>query len=129
MKGSVVVLKKSVPLVLTVILSIGILSACTSKTTTTSLESTTIKIDMNEFSFSQKEIKVKQGEKIHFVLTNTGKYAHDVNSEELKIDKDVDPGNTEELDWTAPQKAGSYQIICDKPGHMDKGMKIAMTIE
>ncbi|SDO76313.1 Uncharacterized copper-binding protein, cupredoxin-like subfamily [Paenibacillus sp. yr247] len=131
-------LKKSVPLVLMVVLILGVLSACSSKTsndqpvsstTTASTDTTTVKIDMNEFSFSQNEIKVKQGEKIHFVLTNSGKYAHDINSEELKIDIDADPGKTTEADWTAPQKAGSYQIICDKPGHADKGMKMTLTIE
>jgi uncharacterized cupredoxin-like copper-binding protein len=131
-------LKKSVPIVLMVVLILGVLSACSSKTsneqpvsstTTASTDATTVKIDMNEFSFSQKEIKVKQGETIHIVLTNSGKLAHDINSQELNLDMDAEPGKTTETDWTAPQKAGSYQIICDKPGHADMGMKMTMTIE
>jgi uncharacterized cupredoxin-like copper-binding protein len=125
-------------IVLMIILSFGIMSACTSKksndqtvssTAASTSDATIIKIDLNDFSFSQNEINVKQNEKIHFVLTNTGKYAHDVNSNELKIEKDVDAGKTGELDWTAPQKAGSYQIICDKPGHAEKGMKLTLNIK
>jgi uncharacterized cupredoxin-like copper-binding protein len=41
----------------------------------------------------------------------------------------VDAGKTGELDWTAPKKAGSYEIICDKPGHADKGMKLTLNIK
>jgi uncharacterized cupredoxin-like copper-binding protein len=142
-------LKKSIHLVL-IVLILGVLSACSSKSSndqpvspittastastastapTTSTVATTVNIDMNEYSFSQKEIKVKQGETIHIVLTNSGKLAHDINSQELNLDMDAEPGKTTEADWTASQKAGSYQIICDKPGHADMGMKMTMTIE
>jgi uncharacterized cupredoxin-like copper-binding protein len=117
-------------------LAIGILTACSqmtgqadASTAASSSGTQTIKISMNEFSFSQKELTVNQGEKVHFVLTNSGAYPHDLNNKELSLDKDVDPGKTEEFDWMAPDKAGTFQVICDKPGHMDKGMSMTMTIK
>lgn len=92
-------------------------------------KSTEVKLDMNEFSYSMKEIKVHPGETIHFVLTNSGKVEHDINSEELNLDKDVEPGKTETFDWTAPAKTGTYPIICDKPGHKEKGMTLNLIVE
>lgn len=92
-------------------------------------QATEVKLDMNEFAYSMKEIKVHAGETVHFVLTNSGKIEHDINSEELNLDKDVEPGKTESFDWTAPTKAGTYQMICDKPGHKEKGMTLNLIVE
>jgi uncharacterized cupredoxin-like copper-binding protein len=125
--------KKAMTVMFVASLSIGVLSACSQKSgqadaSAAASSSQTIKITMNEFSFSQNEITVKKGEKVHFVLTNSGNYPHDMNAKEISLDKDVDPGKTEEFDWTAPDKAGTYKVICDKPGHMEKGMTMTMTI-
>ncbi|QHW31006.1 hypothetical protein GZH47_09175 [Paenibacillus rhizovicinus] len=119
-------------------LTLGMLTACSSESEPSAASgaasasetsgSQTIKLTLTEFSFSQKEITVKKGETVHFVLTNAGAYPHDINSEELALDKDVDPGQTAEFDWTAPDKAGTYQVICDKPGHMDKGMTMSLIV-
>ncbi|MGD8188651.1 cupredoxin domain-containing protein [Brevibacillus ginsengisoli] len=104
-------------------------TATSSSQTATSTQPHEIKLDMKEFSYSMPEIKVHAGEKIHFVLTNSGKVEHDINSEELKLDKDVAPGKTETLDWTAPSKPGTYPIICDKPGHKEQGMTFNLVVE
>jgi uncharacterized cupredoxin-like copper-binding protein len=125
-------LKKALTASLVACLVVAILSACSQKseqTLSTAMSSSqTIKVTMNEFSFSQKELTVKKGQTVHIVLTNSGQYPHDMNSTELSLDKDVDPGKTEEFDWTAPDKAGTFKVICDKPGHMDKGMFMTMII-
>ncbi|MFC5649731.1 cupredoxin domain-containing protein [Paenibacillus solisilvae] len=113
----------------------SVLAACSGKSSNTESTSTgtnspqSIKIDMNEFSFSVKQLTVNHGDTVHFILTNSGKFPHDINSEELKMDEDVDPGKTAEFDWTAPQKTGTYKVICDKPGHMDKGMFLSLIVK
>ena len=130
--------KKSSLWIFFVLLVMVILSAC-QKSTAPSTNAgtapnnagtpTAIKIDMNEYNYSPKEIKVKSGAKIHFVLTNSGKVPHDINNDALNLDKDVDPGKTEEYDWTAPTKLGTYPIICDKPGHKEAGMTMNLIVD
>lgn len=142
-------MKNRIVLLSTCLVITGIISACSTQSTNSSSQAsspttqaatsnsqtatsdqpTEVKIDMNEFSYSTGDIKVKAGEKIHFVLTNSGKVEHDINSDELKLDKDVQPGKTETLDWTAPSKTGTYQLICDKPGHKEKGMTLNLIVE
>ncbi|NBD25701.1 cupredoxin domain-containing protein [Paenibacillus glycinis] len=130
--------KKLVRTCLVAVALTGVLSACSGKTNDTEATSgnasagassaQTVKIDMNEFSFSLAEVTVKHGDTVHFVLSNTGTVPHDMNSEELKLDQDVDPGKTAEFDWTAPDKTGTYKVICDKPNHMEQGMTMNLIV-
>lgn len=144
-------MKKASVLILPSLLAVGLLSACSTPqsnatakpaqqavaSTTSQAQSSTsqqstnpneVKLNMNEFSFSPNLINVKAGEKVHFVLTNSGKVGHDINNNQLKLDKDVDPGKTVTYDWTTPSNPGSYQIICDVPGHKEQGMKLTFNI-
>lgn len=144
-------MKKAIAFILPSLLVVGFLSACStpqsSATTkpaqqavdsaTSQAQSTTsqqatgtkeVKLSMNEYSYSPNVINLKAGEKVHFILTNTGKVGHDINNNQLKLDKDVDPGKTVTYDWTAPTSPGNYQVICDVPGHKELGMKLTLDI-
>jgi heme/copper-type cytochrome/quinol oxidase subunit 2 len=88
-----------------------------------------VEIEMNEFNFSKKEIIVKKGENIHFILQNSGIVDHNFHNNEFKLNKDVYPGLFEDFYWTVPNKTGTYTIFCDQSRHKEKGMTMKLIIE
>jgi uncharacterized cupredoxin-like copper-binding protein len=105
--------------------------------------SRTIELDASdEMRFSKKEIKIRQGETIRFVITNIGKVRHEfslgtkqelvehyelmkkfpdmVHEEANKVT--IDPGQKGEVVWKFT-KSGVVDFACLHPGHYDAGMK------
>ena len=91
--------------------------------------------------FTPSSIKVKRGETIKFVLTNTGQMKHEMVLGTIKELKEhaalmlkfpdmehadpnmvtVEPGKTGELVWRFT-KAGTFDFACLQPGHFEAGM-------
>lgn len=105
--------------------------------------SRTIKVDMTDsMRFSTPDIRVKQGETIRFVATNSGKVKHEMvlgTEKELKEHYEVmkknpemehadanmvsvAPGKSGEIIWQFT-RAGKVDFACLQPGHYDAGMK------
>ena len=102
----------------------------------------TIKIDMSDaMRFSPSEIQVRRGERVRFVVTNSGKTMHEMvlgTLDELKkhgelmkkfptMEHDephmlhVAPGKSGDMGWQFT-KAGDFYFGCLIPGHFDAGM-------
>jgi uncharacterized cupredoxin-like copper-binding protein len=102
----------------------------------------TIRIDMNDaMRFAPMEIKVRQGETVRFIVTNSGKLMHEMvlgTMDELKqhgelmkqhpgMEHDepymvhVAPGKNEEMVWQFTQP-GEFHYGCLIPGHFEAGM-------
>ncbi|WP_018608695.1 cupredoxin domain-containing protein [Uliginosibacterium gangwonense] len=102
-----------------------------------------VKIDMTDnMRFSPADIKVKAGETVRFVVTNTGKIRHEMvigAAAELKEHSElmkkfprmehsepnmvtVAPGGSSEIVWTFA-RAGRVDFACLQPGHFDAGMR------
>ena len=111
--------------------------------------SRTIKINaLDTMRFNIKNIQVKSGETIRFVVTNTGKTNHEfaigTREEQLEHAKmmasmpdmkheegnvlSLEPGETRELIWQFG-KAGDVEIACHLPGHYDAGMKAEVIVK
>ena len=103
----------------------------------------TIAVDMaDSMRFSPSEIRIRQGETVNFVVTNSGKLMHEMvigTKQELEkhaelmkkhpgMEHDepymahVKPGSKERLSWTFT-KAGTFMYGCLIPGHWESGMK------
>jgi uncharacterized cupredoxin-like copper-binding protein len=105
--------------------------------------SRTIELDASdEMRFSKKDLKVRKGETIRFVITNVGKVRHEfslgtkqeliehyelmkkfpdmVHEEANKVT--IDPGQKGEVVWKFT-KPGVVDFACLHPGHYDAGMK------
>lgn len=105
--------------------------------------SRTIALDASdEMRFSKKDIKVRKGETIRFVITNIGQVRHEfslgtkqelvehyalmkkfpdmVHEEANKVT--IEPGQTGEVVWKFT-KPGVVDFACLHPGHFDAGMK------
>ncbi len=91
-----------------------------------------VNIVLKEWSIEPSNIEVKAG-KVKFVVTNQGKYPHDIafnidgmgDASKLKPFKTADNPQTLELDL----KPGTYNMICDVPGHADHGMKGTLVVK
>lgn len=84
----------------------------------------------NEYVFEPKQISVRSGERIEFLLRNEGKEEHEFEGETIGLEEVVVPAGKERaVAWMAPQKTGVYEIVCDLPGHREKGMVMAVEVK
>lgn len=90
-----------------------------------------IKVTMTEFKFDPSAISAKSG-KVTFFLVNSGTVAHDLvvlgpDGKRIAGSELVQAGNSSAftIDNLA---AGSYQVVCDQPGHEQAGMKGTLTV-
>jgi len=102
----------------------------------------TIRIDMSDaMRFTPADIEVRRGERVRFVVTNSGKIMHEMvlgTLDELKkhgelmkkfpgMEHDephmlhVKPGASGEMGWQFT-RAGEFHYGCLIPGHFDNGM-------
>jgi uncharacterized cupredoxin-like copper-binding protein len=103
----------------------------------------TIKIGMTDaMRFNPSSIKVKRGETVRFIVTNSGKLKHEMvlgsisdlkrhaelmrkNPEMEHADENmvsVEPGKSGELTWKFTA-SGKVDFACLQPGHFEAGMK------
>lgn len=108
----------------------------------------TVAVDMADtMRFNPAEIRVKAGETVKFVVTNSGKMLHEMVLGTEKALKDhaalmskfpgmehdepymahVKPGSKEEITWTF-NRAGNFVYGCLVPGHWEAGMKGRVTV-
>lgn len=106
----------------------------------------TITITATEIAFDVKNITVKAGETVRFVIINKGEQPHELSigsademaeHRQMMVDMagmnmsemhhgegnsvSTEPGETKELIWQFG-KAGSYEFSCNYPGHSEIGM-------
>lgn len=103
--------------------------------------------DDGEMIFEPKQLDIKKGETIRFVVKNEGEQEHEFvldtfeNVQEHKalmekfpeMEHDdpnairLDEGNQGEIIWTF-SKAGKFEFACLIPGHYESGMKGDLTV-
>lgn len=88
----------------------------------------TFNIESNNFSFSVKEIKVKQGEKVTVILKNSEGF-HDFVLDEFNVKTEVlQTGKSETVSFTADKK-GTYEYYCSVGNHRAQGMVGKLIVE
>lgn len=107
----------------------------------------TIKITAVDIKYDKSEIRVKAGETIKFVVTNTGKLRHEFmigdmdeqrqHAEMMKQMPDMvhedantlslEPGETKSLVWQFT-KTGKLEVACHIPGHYEAGMRSQIVV-
>lgn len=87
-----------------------------------------ITIEMTDFALNPVQVEVKAGEKITWVLVNNSGSDHEFESDAGKLEEILVPGGkTKRVNWTAPNKAGSYEFECDMAGH--DGMEMDVVVK
>jgi uncharacterized cupredoxin-like copper-binding protein len=80
----------------------------------------TIDIVAYDIYFEPNEVTIPGNTDVTFVLPNDGVTPHNFSIDELGIDIDIAPGETQETVINAP--AGEYVYYCNVPGHKEAGM-------
>jgi plastocyanin len=70
----------------------------------------TVSLTAKDFSFTPSAVSVKQG-KVTFSLKNSGSVEHNLSIEDLKVDKDVEAGETGSV--TVDAKPGTFAFHCE----------------
>jgi plastocyanin len=65
-----------------------------------------------DFRFQPTTLPVKAGQSVTFQFKNEGKVEHNFSLSEASVDKDLEPGKTVTVTFTAPSSAGTYQFFC-----------------
>ncbi len=106
--------------------------------------STTLTVDLADFTFLPATFTVPAGKEITVSVTNKGANVHEfvIMKSGIKVnppfgDKDegniyweiddVQPGQTKTGKFTAPSP-GTYQVVCGQPNHIEKGMVGTLTV-
>lgn len=88
-----------------------------------------ISVEGDEFVFNPSTITVKKGQEVELNFKNTGQYPHDFVVPELNLKtKNLNQGEEETLFFT-PEKAGTFNTLCDLPSHAEKGMVGTLVVE
>lgn len=104
-----------------------------------------VRIETRDRDYNVKQIQVKSGETIRFVITNKSQIRHEfslgsrheheehralmVKNPEMVHDDDnavtVEPGQTKEVIWKFGDRASlaDFEFSCNIPGHAEGGMK------
>jgi uncharacterized cupredoxin-like copper-binding protein len=95
-------------------------SSCSSPTAT-------VNVDMTEYKFTLTPSTVAAG-CIQFVIRNlpTSAEPHNFDLQSVKAGAILSPGGTET--WSVQLSAGTKNIVCDVPFHIDRGMVGTLTV-
>lgn len=110
---------------LLVLLAVVAIAGCA---TTATPSGRRITIEMKDYQFSPKQVEVRPGEQITWVLQNQGPHLHEFASPEAGFQQvEIPAGQTKEFAWTAPTQPGNYTFVC--PVHEALGMKMTVTVK
>ena len=93
-------------------------------TTATAGDPVTVTVQAKQgFKFEPSNVEVPEGAEVHLTFENTGLMGHNLKVPELDAGtQTIAADKSETITFTA-DSSGSYQFICDVPGHKEAGMK------
>jgi plastocyanin len=77
-----------------------------------SKSSATLEEELDDKYFNPTFIHAKAGEKITFKVKNEGSLSHTFTSDDLSIDKQVNPGKSTKFTVTVPSNGAVFQFHC-----------------
>jgi uncharacterized cupredoxin-like copper-binding protein len=105
---------------------------------------TQIDVTMTDFHYTPSEWTIPAGKEITMNIKNDGAVGHEYvimkygksagdkfdpeDEENIFWEVEVDAHSSKNVKFTAPGDIGSYEILCGTPGHLQAGMKAALTV-
>ncbi len=108
-------------LVLVLALAAMVMSACGGSSASGGSGTVNVTVTATEFKFDPATITVKTGDKVNITFVNKGTVDHTYVQPDLNINLKAAPGQSATGQFTA-SKAGTYNVVCDVPGHKEAGM-------
>ena len=129
---------RRIPIIAMLVTGAGWLAACGGP------GSSEISTAMTEFAFSPSSNSVSAGSEVALTLSNDGTLDHNWvlmvadytvttpfdASDQAKVfaETTVAAGGSTTFTFTAPSEAGTYQVVCSIPGHLEAGMEASLTV-
>ncbi len=82
----------------------------------------TLTVTTSEYNFVPSTLRAREGEAVKFVVKNTGRVSHEFELKDFGVEAVVPPGKSVRV-TLRPMKPGVYNLTCDLPGHLEKGMR------
>jgi nitrosocyanin len=83
-------------------------------------------IEAQDFKFVPNTLTAKSGEAVTVTIKNTGQAEHNFSIESLKVNKDIEKGESATVTFT-PTQAGSIEFFCEYH-KASKGMTGTLTV-
>jgi plastocyanin len=87
---------------------------------------TPVEVLMNEYAFVPSEVHAAAGQNVR--VTNQGAITHSLLVVGLAKGVELQPGGVAEFRLPLASE-GTYQLICDLPGHVEQGMAGTLVID
>jgi uncharacterized cupredoxin-like copper-binding protein len=103
-----------------------------------------LSVELSDFMITPNQFTVQSGSDITVSVTNHGTVEHDFNIMKFGSDigdmfddedranvlwgMDLQPGETKSATFTVPDEAGTYQVACAMPGHVQSGMVATLEV-
>jgi uncharacterized cupredoxin-like copper-binding protein len=89
-----------------------------------------VNVKLSEMKFDPDSLTAKAGQPITLNVQNAGTVAHDfsIRGTSPEVSVTVDAGKTATKTFTI-DKAGTYEVYCNQPGHEAAGMKATLTVQ
>jgi FtsP/CotA-like multicopper oxidase with cupredoxin domain/plastocyanin len=87
-----------------------------------------VRVIATEYSFSPSTITVKVNEPVQITLQNSGAIVHNIAITNPRFKVEANAGQTRSGTVTFTQP-GTYEFICDIPGHANLGMRGTITVQ
>lgn len=127
-----------IPIIAMLVLGAGWIAACGGPGTSE------ISTAMTEFAFTPSSSSVSAGSEVTLTLTNDGTVDHnwvlmdagytvttpfdDADRAKVFAETSLAAGDSATFTFTAPSEAGTYQVVCSIPGHLEAGMEASLTV-
>jgi len=86
-----------------------------------------VKVTLSEFKISPTALTANPGD-LTLEVVNAGTQVHDIQIPSLGVKSpEIQPGQSAKVQ-IPDLKAGTYEVICNIPGHSDAGMKATLTV-
>ena len=79
-----------------------------------------VEVELDDYYFGPTFIKAKAGQKITVTAKNEGSMTHTFTSDQLRVDKEIQPDKSAKFTVTVPSSGAAFEFHCDF--HVSQGM-------
>ncbi len=120
--------KKKIVVVALVVAVIGLLIVSCGSGGGSSTTGVSVSVKAQDIKFDVKEIKAKVNQPVVVSYLNEGTLEHNFVIKDFNVKESIPTGGRKTITFT-PTKTGTFDFVCDVPGHTEAGMVGKLIVE